>query len=565
MVMRNLIRRGPRRWLGRAALLASVALAPLGGCTCGETSPAPAPPTTAPTVPAPEGLVAELTLRAPTSFLTELRRAMAGPMLLLPKSVGGMVVNLFGLPITATDIIDERLPLLGASLVTGDGDQAVLHTAFAIHVKEGRRMVAHLSTGPDATFEARADGDFTWLSPKPALRQARLDVVLAVVDNYLVAGDDETAVRQLGPYMARTLARAEPPEQDILLTLKGETNVERLRARLSRLRAPLEALEVPASLRAFANPRILFERGLALLDVVGAGRVTVDLDPERDLVLEAHLEARDAASRIVLASLPTVEPQNMTSLPEGTVGALAWAEPVTGRAEEAAQTAAQVREAVGAMTVEDDEALTEALVATAEGRGAKTLVALRCTGVGLTGLVEGDVADGERLADGVEALAALRRRKSFSDKLAGDRMRVTVSEGRVRHVPHDVHLVRLERIAEGETELEPVDLRYVIAPERYYAAAGMESLETLQLLYAPDPERQWSQKPRLRGAIERLSARAWLSLLIEPHGLNACLRGKPGGRFATPASLSVGPADGGAELRLELASGLLKVVGSELF
>jgi hypothetical protein len=56
-----------------------------------------------------------------------------------------------------------------------------------------------------------------------------------------------------------------------------------------------------------------------------------------------------------------------------------------------------------------------------------------------------------------------------------------------------------------------------------------------------------------------------MSLVVEPHGLNACLHGKPGGTYATPASLGVGPASGGAVLRLELAAGLLKVAGDELF
>ena len=195
-------------------------LSPMSGCTCAESTETPPPATVKPAAPAPAGIAFELAVRSPSTLLTEIREAMAGPMLLLPKSVGGMAVNLFGLPVTAAELIDEKLPIVGAGLAVGKGGEATMHTAFAVHVRDGRRLVAHLTQGPDATFDVKVDGDLSWLTAKDNLRQARLPATLAVVDNYLVIGDDERAVAGLGPYLATNLARTEPSDADLVITVK---------------------------------------------------------------------------------------------------------------------------------------------------------------------------------------------------------------------------------------------------------------------------------------------------------------------------------------------------------
>ena len=192
-------------------------------------------------------------------------------------------------------------------------------------------------------------------------------------------------------------------------------------------------------------------------------------------------------------------------------------------------------------------------------------VDVRC-GVGLTGMAEGDVRDEEVLRSGVFTLVALAERPSVKAKLTTERMKVDVSVGRARHIPDDVHLVRLTKTPEEDEPPPPIDLRYVIGAERFYAAAGAESLAVLQHLHEPDPERQWAlSTPTIASAVARLGDSAWLAVVADPHALNACLHGKPGGTFATPATFVVAPAPVGAKLRLELAAGLLRVVGRELF
>ena len=554
---------GPRLVPSLAAL--ALALSPMSGCTCSESAGPPPAAVPKPSVAPPDGLVFELVVRTPSTLLTEVRDAMAGPMLLLPKSVGGMAVNLFGLPVTAAELIDEGLPLVGASLA--DARAGTLHTAFAIHVKDGRRLVAHLTKGNDATFDARVDGDLTWLTAKNNLREARLSAMLAVIDNYLVAGDDEAAVSRLAPYLARTLARSETSAADLVVTVNDARAVEALADHLGRLEGPAKVLTSPAGLAAVVDFPQWLAAARELLAQVGAAKVVVDLDPGTSLVVEAELEAKGAVERAALATLPTVTPSRMLELPQGTVGVAQWGERARDRADDARRRAAQIRAALG-LTGDDEVSLRRALVAIGEGQGERMLVGLRCTGVGLTGLAEGDVRDRERLESGVASLTAMAERPSVAKRLAAERMAVEVSAGRARHIPEDVHLVRLTKARdEGDVEEPPpIDLRYVIAADRFYAAAGTESLAVVQHLHAPDPERQWGlSSSTMSSAIKRMGESAWLAIAADPHGLNACLEGKPGGTFATPATLVVAPDPVGATLRIELASGLLKVVGRELF
>lgn len=557
-------RRSVLRWC--AALI--LALSPVGGCTCSESTGPPAPAVPKPAAPAPEGLVFELSVRAPDELLTEIREAMAGPMLLLPKTVGGMAVNLFGLPVTAAELVDEQLPLVGAGLSVGEG-AARMHVAFAMHVRDGRRLVAHLTKGPDATFDAKVDGDLVWLTARDNLREARLSAKLAVVDNYLVAGDDERAVSGLGPYLATNLARAQPPEADLVVAVKDPAAIAGLAHGLERSKGLADVLELPGALGAVIDLRDSLEAARALLARIGSAEVVMNLDPEGALVVEASLEAKGPVERAELATLPEITPSRMLTLPDGTVGAMQWGEPTGDRAADAERSAEKIRAALD-LTADDAAALREALVAIGEGQGERTLVGLRCTGVGLTGSAEGDVRRAETLKGAIASLTAMTERPGVKERLAAQRLTVDVSAGRARHIPDDVHLVRLTKVRDDDAESDeppsPIDLRYVIADDRFYAAAGTESLHVLQHLHQPDPERQWGlASPQMKSAIERLGSSAWLAVAVDPHGLNACLQGKPGGTFSTPATFVVAPAPTGATARIELASGLLVVVGRELF
>jgi hypothetical protein len=544
----------------RSGLLCALVLAP--GCTCDASVDAPPPPPSAkPAVPVPNGLVADLVVRAPATLLGELRQELAGPMLLMPRTLGGLVINLFGLPLSAAELVDERLPVYGATVVTGQGQEARLGSAVAIHVKDGGRLIARLTKGPDATFDGSQKGDLTMLAPKPALRQARLEAPLAVVDNYLVAGDSTEALQALGPYLARTAPRGEPSEHDVELRIRDSASSEPVRTRLAALRAPLEALPIPPPLRALVSPESLIEAGLGVLELMGEGTVTLDVATEAPLKLRARVAARNPLAAGVLASLKTIEPAKLADLPDDVVAAATWAQPPGEPSLRAASAAADIVSTTG-LAVADRAVLEVALAKMAAGQGSGLRFGLRCTGVGLTGLADGEARDAPLLRTGLEELLALRKSKSVKARLEAEGMSLSVDRGRARHIPDDVHRIRIERKApEGDEPPPPIDLRYVVTDDRFYAAAGMQSLETLQHLHAPDPEHRWANKLAIAAAVKGLPDVAWASVIIDPQGVNACLQGKPGGSHATPLTLSVGPSKGGLELRVDVAPGLLRALG----
>src|SRR5690606_36379970 len=79
---------GVRKRTALLGLCAVLAIAP----ACQDDAP-PAPPAAPQPVPAPPGLLAELVIARPDRALGQVREAAGGPMLLLPRTVGGVLVN----------------------------------------------------------------------------------------------------------------------------------------------------------------------------------------------------------------------------------------------------------------------------------------------------------------------------------------------------------------------------------------------------------------------------------------------------------------------------------------
>ena len=101
--------------------------------------------------------------------------------------------------------------------------------------------------------------------------------------------------------------------------------------------------------------------------------------------------------------------------------------------------------------------------------------------------------------------------------------------------------------------------------QRFLVTAGLETVDTLQLLHQPDLARSWSQKETIRSAVVSLPTQAWLAAVIDPQAAHACLLGKPGGSFAAPLTLAVGPSSGDHVIvRLAVARPLLRFLAKEL-
>jgi hypothetical protein len=498
----------------------------------------------------------------------------------LPRTVGGLVANLFGFPIRVAEQIDERLPVVGAVAAGGTGDAGPggEDLAVAIHVKNAPRFAAQVSTGTDGSFTSQLDdqGELTWLRAKSDARAARLSAALALLDNYLLIGNSETALRRLGPYLTRTLAPRSHPAGGVIVDLMPAAFGDALRGHLPTWHRMLTGLPLPAQLGAFVDLQGVATAAGAFLADLGKGRVTVTLDAQA-LVVSATASPRDEAAAKRLGALPTVHPGDLLELPDDTLVALGWAETLASRVQRAAHRGPAVAALLGDDLSDADRVrLAGVLEALAKGQGDQLRLGLRCTGVGITGFATGSVANAETLSAGLEALVELRKHPAVIAQLEARSLSIQAKKSRVLLVPHDVWKVRLtpltkpgsETVApkgDGPSGPRPIALTFGASEQRFWAAAGLETVATLQHLYRPDKERSLASKDGLKDALGRLGEQAWLVVLLDPQGMHACLTGKPGGALATPVALAAGPGKKGqVQFRLEIARPLLRVVVKEL-
>ncbi len=92
----------------------------------------------------------------------------------------------------------------------------------------------------------------------------------------------------------------------------------------------------------------------------------------------------------------------------------------------------------------------------------------------------------------------------------------------------------------------PIEARYIIG-------AGVETVETLQGFYRPDPSRTLGAIADVRSALDAAAAPTWWTLFVDPVGLAACQGGKPGQKSGAPVVVSFGPTAGGLHLRVDSA------------
>ncbi len=591
-------------------LLILVTIAPLGCDGPNKSGGSNSAATTRPTVPAPPGLLADIVFATPRLSWTDLRGAVGGPAILLPRSLGGLVVNLVGFPLRAVQEVDEQLPIVGAAVLPGappDGggvDSASALIAFGVHVKDGARLLRVLTMGPDARFTSKRDqaSRVVWLERKTEQAKGRVkEATVAVLENYLLIANSAEAVRQAGPYLAYNLSRRKAPSEDLVVELTAAATRVTLGRWLSRWSSRLSGgadllLDKMAPLLDLQDASKTVQ---ALLNDIGRARFAVSLLPTT-IRLVARLEPRNDEAKKRFAALSTVAPAQLLKLPDDTLVAARWTETAAGRRRRAEARGKALEQALAV----ESTALKKALLGVAESRGDRTLVAVRCSGVGVTGFASGQVEKGARLRESLNELIALRKQPAVAAKLKKRGLKVSTRKGRLERITHDIVLVRIEQLEKPKPEkkdkpkkkdkpseppakssddkkpkpstnkpakptepIGPIDLRYAIGAKRFYLAAGLDTVGTLQhlVMASPGVDRTLSMKSTVKASLEWLGDKAWVVIFVDPQAMVACRAGAPGGKLSTPVTLALGPeADGGVRLRFELAKLLLKVAAKEL-
>jgi hypothetical protein len=183
----------------------------LGGC--GKSTPPPAPKVPSSPVPAPDALVADLSLRGPDALWGRLQHGIAGPLAHLPATFGGALATTAKLDLTLAGEIDGAAPAFAVIARPG----ASFGWVAALRVRDLDHARAALLGGKQPRFSGRdADGGLTVLQPapspgaSPAATPAPAPYMLALSPlGYLVVAGSEADLVTLTPYATRTLpARA---------------------------------------------------------------------------------------------------------------------------------------------------------------------------------------------------------------------------------------------------------------------------------------------------------------------------------------------------------------------
>ncbi|MEM1029848.1 MAG: hypothetical protein AAGN82_05825 [Myxococcota bacterium] len=511
------------RWFALAAFLVALVACRQDDST--DVGSGSAPIVSAPAPPPPADLVATLVLPRPDETWRALRRAVgASPSPRVPRAAGVLVAHSVGFPLMAAEVVDDRVPWVGA--VSGAGD--TWRWALAIHARDAEHLIAIVSGGAKPTVTAERDGAITWLErARGAAATSTPAVTAAVVGHYLLLGSGRPAVRHLGPWLSRATGPAakrdgEDVQIDVHAAVKPPGFWPRSRALWSLV----------------AGDRVRAKM-MDMLAAIETGRVALSWS-EDHVTARARFEMRMPSA----APAATWPRERLLDWPDDVVAAAAWTD-VRAEREASARERAEV---IGARFGAPVEEVATPMVAVASAMGDRHRLALRCNGVGMTGVATGEASDQAALQAGLADLVALREMAAVEATLARESLSLEVRPRRLERVPYDLTRLRLSRSDAPEGD---VDFLFGVGADRYVAATGSQTVESLQRLAGPDPSRSLARLPGWAEAVEMLPQALGMGAVADVRNLLGCLSGRPGGR---PALLAMGTAREGRAWRLALSA-----------
>ncbi|MCC6213873.1 MAG: hypothetical protein IT376_03330 [Polyangiaceae bacterium] len=564
-----------RRWAVIAGVVTALAVA---GCDRGGGSAAPSASAAAvdlSPVPAPAGLIAEVHAPKPDDLWARARELIGGPALLMPSTFPLLVGTLLGLPPTAAVDVDGAIAA-HAALVDLEGEIAWV---AGVHVRSGAELVAKLSLGADARYDARADtaSGVQVLVPRPG--RAATGFALGVVGNYLLAGPSERALVHAGPFVARTLPRA-PARSESLVALLREPALRGVVAPAVRRewQARRGALDTLARGQQAAKGAPDFAEPAAALAAAGelaadaaawlesTTEVAIALEPRAEYA-EVRVVATPAASGAAhdaVQAMVVGDTAPLLRLPAASALAVLWRS--RPDAADASAWITRLRRLFGERLSEQDAATLEPLLRPWFGaRGDHAAWALLADeqAPGLVGVVATtDSAAASAAFRGVPRVAAVRALASPLERWAGLR--------RVRHATLNgaPPLGRFERVtvtlgappgatppASGPKE-RSYELGWVAAkPEEGYAALGPVVEPLLRAVHgaASGASPALGADSPARAVLGRVGHPVVLALFVRPARVGL-------GTSDAPSLITLGrSAEGAAVLRIEVARETLGV------
>lgn len=534
----------------RLGWVAALCLSLTAGCSgCDDSSKAPSSSASAAAaelspVPAPEGLIADLFVPAPGETWRGLRDT-AG-VALLPQSYGLLLATVLGLPLTVAEAFDDRALTVGGVMMAATGEPLVV---LGAQVRSGPELIANLSTGDNARFDARRDdgSGLTRLVAKPG--KASADVTLAVIGNRLLFSQSSEAMDQLGPYVGRSLHRRRVTGSGVIAEIaKGALRGPVHALVKQRWQSTRDALDVAdrdnrqkrgGRTPDFGDPQAallgLGDKVAALLEVLenaDGARVTLE---SRAGVTALRAEVNPGSSKEAMdwvRGLSAGDARPLLSLPATTVLAIQSRSTAAARMEGAESTTASVSKLLAErLSPADAKKVSAALSQLAVGRGDDAVVGVLLgepSGV----VYRGSLSDPKAFDAGAKALFGLLELPAFKEPLrqfAGD-MTVKRSTATVAGLPTRVERVLLTVKPSGmrlgadpsgtkAAAPEPIDVLWTVQDGVALGAVAKDAVPLLVTLSTATGDRTWAGSPNAAAAVERLGDRAAFVAAVRPGAL----------------------------------------------
>lgn len=507
-------------------------------------------------VPAPAGLVAEMYLTRPDATWSTVRGALGGSAMVMPASVSALVATLLGLPIMLAAEIDGGIPIVGALVDGGEGQE--LRGTIGLHVRDGDRFIAQLTRPAEARFAARVDpaSHMTYLETKADSPKG--SPALAVLGNYLLAARTAGELVQLGPYVARTLPTKPMPKEELAI----EANGAALAGPVSKSARAMTADAIHLPLGG------IVQSALDILADAKLARLTAGFDAQGLHARIAVTPNPGGPSSKLIADLAVGDPKRMFDLPAESLGAfLFFQSPAARAASAASQAEALARLLDKHVPAAENAAIASALAQLGEARGDWLIGGVSFSPAGPAGFARGAVSDADKLAKGAKALTGLATSGPVKALLEDMDLRVSTGKAKVDGVSGALERVHLARLGKekrpGSTTPSAIDLLYSIGKDGLLVATGFDAKSALSAIARSPSKDNLGRLPDMKAAIDGFGPEITFAVLFDPLRLGAAQAGKPsetGGPVAVAAGRRVAAGGDSGELwgRVDVATEALR-------
>ncbi|MFP6683423.1 MAG: hypothetical protein VB934_01870 [Polyangiaceae bacterium] len=522
-----------------------------GTTSCDDPSPSSATVSTSSAtvsskeVKAPKGLMMVATARNAQATWQKLLAAFGARTKGWSPRVGGMVARSGVLPLTAlTDLREESAAV---AVVARLSDQGPPTGVLALSLSSGRNLIMRLTRGATASWRTRDKGAVRFLEARDPI-DGDLAMTRAVIADALVLAPDEATLLALGPYAAQRtyVSRAKKEDGAIEIVFADDWG-----SSIGPFIASLDSATALAALGGGVGSRLR-----SWLAQTRGGRARIGFEP-RAIAIDLSMPARDSAVLRDWAKRPVVKLDTLNELPGDSAVVASWGETAEeGQALGQSRGKALARFFRIAVPSKAHRQLDRALSQIAKGSGPTQQLGLRCSGVGLTAYVRGDVRDAGALESGWIAVTKRLLREPRARSYLRERELVLSSrKSRIETVLGTVWRLRLMPRPEARARREPIDLLFHVTPRRYLIAAGMQPTATLQQLDSPDEKASYD----VAGfpLASSLPTSPWLLAHFDGDSFAACRDGSPAGRTRQSLALVLGQQHKSLAVKLRMDAALL--------